>query len=275
MNTFSLDCERIWGMPNVISDEYISKNIAGSDDALHSIISSWNKENCELILAFVLASLPGHKSPPALERIKRLELKDKWVEEYEAFNCATAFGPEGRNITMGVHSVCHNLYTELDNTHLDLEIDTVIAFVEDNPSYKRMFVFPKNLSVSKAVKKYTKHFDKIRVNSRSWLYRSNSYGVSSTKRLLRYLDSFFPIYELFCDKSAEVDISNCVVGTHFFRANLPKWLLRIHLVRLKLGVRYLNWKDLPAHVWSHPHNFVDNNEAVRKFVQLGEILNHE
>lgn len=271
MNTFSLDCERIWGMPKGISSRYISKNIAGSDDALREIIERWGAANCELSLVFVLASLPGFESPAALSALRRSELEDKWAEEFESFSHANAFGVKNGNVTFGVHSVCHNLYTDLNAANLELEIDTVNAFTEVNPKFRRVFVFPKNLSVVSAIAEYKKNFEKVRLNSRSWLYRSNSVGVSSLKRGLRFLDSFLPIYELFCDKSPEVDIPNYVVGTHFFRANLSRFLLRVHVARLNFGIKYLNRRGYAAHVWSHPHNFVGNDLAIKNFVDLGKM----
>lgn len=271
MNTFSLDCERIWGMPKGISSRYISKNIAGSDDALRKILANWAAVNCELSLVFVLASLPGFESPATLSALRRSDLGEKWAEEFESFSHANAFGEKNSNVTFGVHSVCHNLYTELNSAELELEIDTVNAFTVANPKFRRIFVFPKNLSVVRAIAEYKNNFEKVRLNSRSWLYRSNSVGVSSLKRVLRYLDSFLPIYELFCDKSPEVEIPNFVVGTHFFRANLSSILLRVHVARLRFGIKYLNWRGYAAHVWSHPHNFVGNDLAIKNFVELGRI----
>ena len=261
-------------MPKGISSQYISKNIAGSDDALRSIIASWGENSCELSLVFVLASLPGYESPPGLSKLKRLELAGKWTEEFETFSQSNVFGVKNKNVTLGVHSACHNLYTELTAADLELEIDTVLAFIENNPTFSRLFVFPKNLSMVSAIEKYAKYFDKVRVNSRSWLYRSNLAGVSRLKRGLRYLDSFFPIYELFCDKSPELDVPNCTVGTHFFRANLSGWLLSVHVARLRFGIKQLNRQGYGAHVWSHPHNFVGNDVAIRQFFELGKVINH-
>ena len=89
-------------------------------------------------------------------------------------------------------------------------------------------------------------------------------------QFIRLADSFVPIFELFCDKGPEVDIKNSVVGTHFFRANLPNWLLYIHYYRLRLGIRLMSFLKHDSHVWSHPHNFSRDSHAVKLFVKLAQ-----
>ena len=166
------------------------------------------------------------------------------------------------------------MYIELGDKNLELEMDSVLSFVKKNKKFKRMYVFPKNITLERAVREYSEHFDFIRVNSKSWLYRSSKKGVSRFKRILRYIDTFLPLYEIFCDKTVELNLDNYVIGTHFFRGNLKGIALLLHVFRLKLGVRYLNIRGRDAHVWSHPHNFSGNLRAIKEFVKLGKDINN-
>ena len=133
-----------------------------------------------------------------------------------------------------------------------------------------MFVYPKNLADSYSINEYQQKFQYIRINSRSRLYRTSAQGVSTLKRIVRYLDSFLPVFEFFCDKRPEHEINNAVVGTHFFRANLPNYLLYIHYFRLKFGVIIMSLMGQKMHIWSHPHNFAGNPLAINLFCKLAK-----
>jgi len=263
---FSLDCEKIWGMKSGIPKGYLLKNIARSDHSLSRIIAEWTHGT--LYLAFVMKSLPLCKASNEdlvfLANRGYAEYASRKFTQFETFE-DYSIAP---NVKLGLHSTCHRHYTELDSVDLNLEISEINKFVAKNKKYSEIFVYPKNLVDSQSLSEYSKTFKKIRVNSASWLYRTSPRGVSLTRRMLRYLDSFFPIFELFCNKRPEYSLDNAIVGTHFFRANLPSFLLVLHYIRIRIGIKLMKSLGIDSHVWSHPHNFGGREVAIKLFALL-------
>lgn len=260
MITFSLDCELMWGLPDNVSSHYVKKNLAEADSSLRSIIKNWDQSGADLNVAFVIASLPSNS--------KEFPKKDLPVSYYK-YSHETVDCSNRSNVKKGIHSFDHKYYSEMEQDEYEEEIRNIDSFIKNNPDYKEFFVFPKNQIFSSGVEEISERFDSLRVNSASWLYRSSSQGVGKIRRILRYADSFFPIYELFCNKKPEVECENAVVGTHFYRANLPFFLLELHVARLKFGMWFLKKMGVPVHIWSHPHNFGGNKNSISHFVKMG------
>lgn len=267
---FSLDCELLWGMKKGVSSHYIENNVSKSQVSLKEILSSWNPDGSNIYLAFVGKSLPmfevDSNDRSYLSEIGYEKYLSKSYLKFSSFD----FKPKQENVKFGLHSIAHKFYTDLNDDEKKLEIDTITDFVKDKDEFRSIFVYPKNLADNESVNKYKEEFDIIRVNSRSWLYKTTDKGVSKTKRILRFLDSFFPVFELFCDKKPEHEIKNAVVGTHFFRANLPNYLLYLHYFRLKLGSLIMRFFNHKMHIWSHPHNFGGNPVAIKLFCGLSK-----
>jgi hypothetical protein len=219
---FSLDCEKVWGMKKGVPEGYIQNNVGQSDYSLERVLSVWERRT--IYLAFVMKSLPAcdvnEDDLALLSENGYTDYTSSKFTKFDSFDDREF--PE--NIRLGLHSTRHRFYTELEETSLGQEMAEISKFVADHPKYGEMFVYPKNLVDGHTVGQYSRIFQKIRVNSASWLYRTSPKGVGQVRRLLRYLDSFLPIYELFCDKRPEHALCNAVVGTHFFRANLPVYL---------------------------------------------------
>jgi len=268
---FSLDCELLWGMAPGVGSHYIKHNVGNAQKSLFRIIESWDGCSSLLSLAFVSKSLDDVEINPVdvlgLENAgysdfigdKYLKYPSSTIEELVAIN---------NNFVLGIHSYSHKLYTDLTNDELIDEVDNVLNFVSVKPQYKGIFVYPKNLADLYSLNVYLGAFTSVRVNSKSWLYRSNKEGVSKIRRVLRYMDSFVPIFELCCNKSPEIKGDNIIVGTHFFRANLSPFLLYIHYFRLCLGREVMRFMGYKMHVWSHPHNFANNQLAISLFRKL-------
>lgn len=271
MITFSLDCERIWGFTDKVDNQYLENNIRYSDSALKEIIARWDNNSSELTLAFVLSSLPNYDIPEDIVSKKKKLLKSKWDEELTKFSDINFSDLRDKNITLGVHSTSHDLYINLEQAELEKEIRSIEEFIFNNSEFNRLFVYPKNLTVPYGIDNLSNHFQFIRVNGNSWLYRSDPRGVSVFKRIIRYLDSFLPIYELFCSKKPEIYKENIVLGTHFFRANLRGILLSIHIFRIIFGIKLLKIMGHDAHIWSHPHNFSGNKKAIDAFASFGRM----
>lgn len=264
---FSLDCEKVWGLKKGVPDRYIQNYVGQSDYSLRRVISEWGL-GTTLYLAFVMKSLPTCPvDDDDLALLAENGYANYTSNNFTKFNTFN-YHDLSENIRLGLHSTRHRFYTELEEAALNREVVEVGEFVADHPMYGGLFVYPKNLVDGKSVEQYSRIFHKIRVNSVSWLYRTSPKGVGRVRRLLRYLDSFLPIYELFCDKRPEHALCNAVAGTHFFRANLPVYLLIPHYLRLRFGIALMSVLGKDVHVWSHPHNFGGNDLAIRLFVAL-------
>ncbi len=266
---FSLDCEKLWGMPSGVKRQYIENNIKNAEQALSSICEAWCDEGATLYLAFVINSI-SPSSPTAIQ--EKQALKDRGFKPYLSDEYLYFYGlnrlSKKKTILYGLHGSNHELYSEMNPQEVEAELESVESFLESNQGFDKLFVYPKNLVDSISIKKYKKWFSYVRVNSRSWLYRTNKGGPKKFKRLLRYLDSFLPIYEFFCLKEPEHDIDNSTVGTHFYRANLSPPLLVIHYLRLRFGVFFMGCIGRDVHIWSHPHNFSGSQFSVKLFCSL-------
>lgn len=268
---FSLDCELLWGMPPGIKKDYIQNNIENDEPMLEKIVDGWLGNKNKLYLAFVLNALPNkldhlydnHTTSTVISKhglkTAKIEYSNCLIEKIE--------GRNDKNIRMGVHGVSHSLYNEMTRNKLEVETCAIEKFLKNNREYSSLMVFPKNIIDYKLMPRYINMFSKIRINSASWLYKTNKNGVTKIKRILRYLDSFVPIYELFCDKRPEYENFNIVVGTHFYRANLPGILLMVHIFRLRIGIKIMEYLGHDVHIWSHPHNFT-SPKSVDNFIKL-------
>ncbi len=267
---FSLDCELIWGMPIGIKERYLKNNVANAHKSLEKIVSKWDLNKSVLHLAFVGKTLP--EFPVNDDDKKYLTAKgyssyfDVTYLKFDKFE----FELVAPTVKLGLHGLGHRLYTELLEEEKKLETAAINEFLKTRSEFNQIFVYPKNLADEDTVEEYKNLFLKIRVNSISWLYRTRSSGVGKLRRVLRYLDSFLPIFELFCDKRPEHNLNNAIVGTHFFRANLPPTLLFIHYLRLKIGIKIMSLCKKDVHVWSHPHNFAANPVAIEYFCDLAK-----
>ncbi len=252
----SLDCELLWGVSDFASDNYIKNNIKNSDKTLRSIIqlSEQKKISNKLYLAFVLNSMDFENQ------------NDAW-----SFSKLTIDIAKNSECSLGLHSTNHKLYSKLSVDDYEIEVKKIQYFLQNNKRFSSFFVFPKNQLHNSGSKNIFQLFDNVRVNCDSWLYKSLGQNYSLLKRIIRYLDSFLPIYEIFCSKNPEVNQKNAIVGTHFFRANLRGFFLLWHYNRLKLGKHLMNKKNKSMHVWSHPHNFNGNEKAIKLFVNLGKL----
>lgn len=266
---FSLDCEKLWGMSPGVKGRYIENNVKKSGDALKEICDAWADCGSTLYLAFVSNSIPS-SDPIAIQEnqiLKNRGFDSFLTDEYIFFN-DMALLPAKKTILFGLHGSNHEFYSEMNSQEVESEVKKVKSFMDSNQGFDKIFVYPKNLVDSISIKKYMKWFSCIRVNSRSWLYRTNRGGPSRLKRVLRYIDSFLPIYECFCAKEPEHNFNNLTVGTHFYRANLSPPLLYIHYLRLRFGIFFMGCIGRDVHIWSHPHNFSGNQFAVKLFCRL-------
>lgn len=119
-------------------------------------------------------------------------------------------------------------------------------------------VFPKNQSTDTAINIARSHgFQVLRVNPQNWLYEQRARKGLEAKliRVLRFLDAFFPIQEMFPENGKDLDPKLCI-GQYFFRPMFRSKLLDVvHLGRLKLALAYCKWQGESCHFWTHPHNF--------------------
>ena len=97
-----------------------------------------------------------------------------------------------------------------------------------------LYVPPQNLSI------HSKYFDKRRKHSKVWFEKGMSWNDYATfpKKIARMLNAFFSI-----DNS----------GSFFVRFNLPKWIFKVHMKRLK---NYIKSNKKDAHLWFHPFNCI-------------------
>lgn len=265
---FSLDCELLWGMRKGVPGSYIQNHVLKSEFTLKKIIQDWHPKAPNIYLAFVAKTLVNFDIDSDDYAYFSSMGYGKYLNSNYLKYETIEFNYKQTNILLGLHGVNHRFYTDLNEKEKNKEISSILTFIEKNNNFSSMFVYPKNLADTASIDKYKIKFSKIRVNSCSWLYRTTG-KVSRLKRILRYLDSFLPIFELFCNKTAEHNIDNAVVGTHFFRANLPKVLLMLHYYRLKFGCILMPVLGKKIHIWSHPHNFAGNSYAIKLFCRLG------
>ncbi|MCP4463773.1 MAG: hypothetical protein GY819_13340 [Planctomycetaceae bacterium] len=258
----------MWGMRQGVGQHYIDFHVGNSQNSLKAIVTRWLPQYSNLYLAFVGNSLPN----VPLEDRDLADLSGKGYQNYldDAFMKFSSFdfNNSQSNLKLGLHGVSHKLYTDMSAQEKLAEGAAIEAILKENQRFAEFFVYPKNLADSETINRYKSRFVRIRVNSRSRLYRTSEFGVNRTRRIMRFLDSFLPIYELFCDKRPEHGIDNAVVGTHFFRANLPPVLLIPHYIRLRFGIWIMNLLGEDVHIWSHPHNFGGRNFAINLFVRL-------
>lgn len=259
-NTCSLDCELYWGLPSNTKEEY-KENILNADKSLLNIINkaAEKKIDNKIFLAFVIKTLDNSKAEVNFDRLRSYS--------YETIKAAKL-----SNCKLGVHSYNHTLYKSMNNTEYETELTKIKKFVNENKEFKNIFVFPKNQIHGSGVNELSQIFNNIRLNSKSWLYRSINARYTFSKRLLRYLDSFLPIYEIFCSKKPEVNLDNCIVGTHFYRANLSGIFLKVHYIRLLLGCFLMRKMKKEMHLWSHPHNFNNKEKSIQYFIKVLERL---
>ncbi len=267
---FSLDCELLWGMRAGLPECYIVNNVGCARESLGNIVSTWGPRNALLYLAFVGKSLPQVDiDADDMDYLSGKGYKKYLDDVYLKFPQSGI--PKSRdNIKLGLHGITHRFYTDMSSRDKQQESQAIEAILGQNREYTEFFVYPKNLADDESIGWYRNRFRKIRVNSRSWLYRTNEQGVGTVRRIFRFLDSFLPLFELFCDKKPEHNIDNAVVGTHFFRANLVGFLLGAHYARLRFGIWLMRMLNQKVHIWSHPHNFAANPTAIRLFGKLAQ-----
>lgn len=263
MITCSLDCELIWGVIGKVDDQYISNNVAMADYSLSRILDLIEGDASKLALAYVVKSLPYTKC------------EDSNMQGYDdaikVFTWKTVNKSIDKGVTLGLHSYKHSLYSDMSCEDYVSEVNKIKDFLSLQSGFSGFFVYPKNQMYQGDDSDIFQTFSLVRMNSNSWLYKSKGQSYNSFKRILRYLDSFIPIYELFCDKKPEYENDKSVVGTHFYRGNLKGWLLKIHYWRLLLGKKLMALQGKSMHLWSHPHNFGGNEESIKYFVKLGDL----
>lgn len=145
---------------------------------------------------------------------------------------------------------------------------------------KRGIIFPKNQANKETIKFFTEKNFVVRTNFNNLLYKTRHYNF--LVRVLRYLDSYLPITELFNVFHKPENSKSIIEGGIFFRPSLKfKIFDRIHQARIIFHYQYCKVTNRSFHLWSHPHNFyplenslMNYDRLLNKLIKKGLITSH-
>ena len=256
--SFSLDCELIWGISPDLP-LYVEKNVSQSQVNLDKIVRMWRQNKSPLYLAFTAATIPKYYDHfPEIKTCYMSKIKSRGYERFLKNNDLLFFKYTSEyshvNIKIGMHGEFHDFHSERTYEELRDELGRLQNFVRKYPQFSDFYVPPKNLMPSSLnnTKLLKRIFSIIRLPSPGWLYNSK---YTKTVRLLRYFDSFFPIHESIMLFNLSKYSLSSLYSHFYYRAQLQSPLLEVHIVRLIIGILILKFLNIPAHLWSHPHNF--------------------
>lgn len=283
---FSYDYELSWGPWDKVPVEYIATNVRKANSAALLIIEAHKKYSIPSTWAIVGAILDTKRSPKHImnstnrpESVKKQfsEFCDKVGESDELFKADSRVVEQLANNSLfeiGSHTYTH-IYS-LESSFEELNDD----FLKFNGVYEDVIgglpvslVMPKNQITQESISvTEINKFGVVRTNPDNWLYvqKERKKIQATVVRVVRFLDSFFPIGELLNSKSAYTG-ENCeyIVGQYFVRPYFGNRILRkIHLWRLQFGIRFCSFIGRECHLWSHPHNFGLDTKVAVQFLEL-------
>jgi len=271
--TFSLDYELAWGVFDKLGKSYLLSNVARANTAAREILDINNRDNFPTTWAVVGVALDK-----SITTDKKILLVDSdFTKDASAFEFLSGISevdlesllniPDGfikdldssPHQELASHTFSHFYSLDVDDSLVERDFERmneVYDFLGVNRPVS--LVLPKNLATRKVIDKAVSFGIKVvRKNPNTWLYAPRKHGSFERRiiRVLRYLDSFFPVGEFFSRK--ESDDAVCVTeGNFFFRPSFASAVLdRLHFFRFKLFVYGCMFTGRDVHIWSHPHNF--------------------
>lgn len=288
----SYDYELCWGVWDKVSQRYVRSNVAQANAAANALVVLHRKHSIPSTWGIVGALLSDKEPTAQMIETARSETNAEafsafveQIEDKSMFRADKAVIAALRDDPLfepASHTYSHIYALESDELTLEDDFTRFDAIFQDQFGEGRTptsLIFPKNQSTDAAIAIAQRFgFTKIRVNPLNWLYeqRHRKRLEANAIRVLRFLDSFLPILEIFPDRRGNVDRNLCV-GQYFFRPCFSlKFLDYLHYARLRLGLWYCCQRGKTCHIWTHPHNFGANLErsianAERLFVLLNAL----
>ncbi len=282
----SFDYELAWGSFDKINASYLTENVINSNEAASRLLQI--NEQMEVpatwaIVGLMLPSALGHKDKLDLldaKFQKSVLASDVFSEIDEQAASALLEMPTGffakvidsPSQEFASHTFSHLYALEVDDDAMSNDFKYMAEVCAENKVGRpSSLVMPKNQVTEVAIACAAESGVKIiRVNPNNWLYSTREHGRIEAKviRLLRFLDAFLPVSELFVTKS-QVLGTGCTEGNFFFRPDVGIGALDyIHYLRFKLMLHICRWRKRDLHMWSHPHNFGrDINRSLRNYVR--------
>jgi peptidoglycan/xylan/chitin deacetylase (PgdA/CDA1 family) len=171
---------------------------------------------------------------------------------------------------IGTHTFTHIYGCESNVSEQDFEKDLSVA-VEIAAEWDialRSIVFPRNQFTPRMLENVAAQgITTFRGCPEHWSWEQ---GPASTKRVIRLMDSLYPIYQ---PKAIEQKSLTNVPATLFFRTRLPGGKGgRLLMSRVKAGLDRAAKEKSTFHLWWHPHNFgVRQDESLEA---LENVLKH-
>ena len=274
---FSYDYELLWGTWDGTRTSYLTGPVAEANQVVSAVIKAHQTHQVPATFAIVGAMLDEGSAKERFQKAGRDEIdqarfdslfiphvKRSDVTDVNAAALKTIANDD--LFELGSHTYSHFYATTTSTEVIQNDFKTFnLCFQRITGKPATSLVLPKN-QVTQAVLEIAADYGikVVRMNPDSWLYRPVARKGLSAKfvRLLRYLDAYLPLLELFPDRQANVaELFGLRLnkGQYFFRPSLGSKLASIsHFARLKFGLKYCSLRKRDCHFWSHPHNFAGN-----------------
>jgi len=283
----SFDYELGWGLFDKVDPSYLSRNVVNSNKAVGELLQENERLEVPATWAIVGLMLPG-----PLDTNARLALLDAKFRRSKS--ASVAFARFDNTEACELLTVPPELFARITGTpgqefashtfsHLYLLEADAQALAEDfrlmaeacacaGVQPPRSLVMPKNQVTIEAVECAARNGIRIiRINADNWLYSTRQHGALEARivRVLRYLDAFLPVCELFGGRERLYGVA-ATEGNFFFRPDTGLVLLDyLHYLRFRMLVTACRWRRRDVHMWTHPHNFGRNIErSVRNYRRI-------
>ncbi|WP_310501324.1 polysaccharide deacetylase family protein [Paenibacillus qinlingensis] len=194
---------------------------------------------------------------------------------------------ETRNQWISTHTFSHYYCLEQGQSleHFEADLKAAVRTAKEKGLELKSIIFPRNQVNDKYIKVLKKHgILSYRGNPAHWVYRKGySRSDSIVKRIFRLVDSYVNLsgHNCYSLKELHKQIPINLPASHFLRpySKKTKMLESLRLNRVLSSMTYAAQHGLVYHLWWHPYNFSNDEEAnmaaFRKIIEHFKKLQHQ
>jgi len=290
----SLDFELLWGVKDHRTKEGYGQNILGARQAIPLLLDLFERKGIHVSWATVgflfydkkidlLNSFPKelpHYQNPTLSNYNHLvDLgEDEQSDPYHYGEALIRLIRTKKHQDIETHTFSHYYCLEplIDPKSFEADLKAALKAAERLGIKMKSIVFPRN-QINKEYLPLLAENGLIayRGNPDSYVYDARSRSENSLlKRLVRLLDSYFPIIPISnpLPRVGQSGVPVNIAASRFFRPYSTSlfFLERMKIRRIKKEMYRAAKRGELYHLWWHPHNFGQNTQ--RNMEQLEELL---
>ncbi|OED56335.1 hypothetical protein BEI46_08580 [Aliivibrio fischeri] len=275
----SLDYEKAWGFNDLLQEKQDFDKFLAVDGIVKEKLSLFHEFNIKVTWAIVTGMIDIRTNNELFE----CNSNDSFFTNCLLLNNV----PENTykcsidEIVLKGHEVASHTHTHVycddDFSQKKYILSDIIKSIETINNISNFncstIIFPRNQVNIEILKELKPLGVKCFRGNNSTISDSVTDQTKKTTKVLRYLDSYFPIYPT---SYSNVSIHDSglinIPASRFLRITDYKILNIIHLNRIKREMTNAAVNGYNYHLWWHPHNFI--NKEIIGFYVLKEILKH-